>query len=85
MPVSAIQLIRADGRFQIGSMCAPFFENQGREIADKDRYCYGRRTQLRAIDSICISFQSGAAPISIHAAGFAMLSLAPVMDLDVSS
>jgi hypothetical protein len=69
-------------------MCALFFLNQGREIADKDRYCYGRWTRLHAIiaiNSICISFQSGAAPISNHAAGFAMLSLAPVMDLDVLS
>jgi hypothetical protein len=42
LPVSAIQLIRADGRFQIESMRVPFFQNQGREIADKDRCRYGR-------------------------------------------
>ena len=39
---------------------------------------------MRAI-RFFVGYQSNAAHISIHAAGFAMLSLAPVMDLDVSS
>ncbi len=39
---------------------------------------------MRAI-RIFISYQSDAAQLSIHAGGFVMLSLAPVMDLDVSS
>jgi hypothetical protein len=34
---------------------------------------------------VFVSYQSSVAHVPIHAAGFAMLSLAPVMDLDVSS
>lgn len=66
-------------------MRVPIFVNQGKEIADKGRCHSGPGARLRAIDPDFVSYQSCAAHISIHAAGFAMLGLTPVMDLDVPS
>jgi hypothetical protein len=85
LPVETTRFTRAHARSFTGNLRAPFLMNQGKEIADKVRHQHGPGTRLHAIDPSFISYQSSGAPISNHAAGFAMLGLAPVMDLDVSS
>jgi len=59
--------------------------NQGNEIADNGRRHREILLRLRGFDSNFLSYQSSGYHVPILTAGFAMLSLAPVMDLDVPS
>jgi hypothetical protein len=76
----AADFARAEARTMTGTtqtLCM----NQGKEIAEKDGYGHGLWARWRTVDPDFLSYQSRGMHVPFHAAGFAMLSLTPVMGL----